>query len=153
MSDAVHIRDMMEVRRTKVGAIRCVGFQGSGPADEKRLFGELEARLHDISPRRSDNPHLIVIPNGLIVAVEVDEAGPVPEGAVAFTIPEDEYIVFRFEEKYIGDFWSSICSAENRRLYPFDLDRPRFEIFAPHLQPEGMTEWYFPVKRNELHAE
>ncbi|WP_409344315.1 effector binding domain-containing protein [Paenibacillus sp. MBLB4367] len=149
MSEAVNIQDVVQVRNVTIGAVRLIGIQGGKLEDQHDLFAQMEARVGEIASRKSDHPYLIILPNGLVplVAVEVEPAGEVPEGMVAYTLPEDEYVLFHFAEAHIGEFWGSICSEENQVRYGIDLSKPRFEMFAPNLQPKGMVEWYLPVKR------
>jgi predicted transcriptional regulator YdeE len=148
MSSSVDIAELMQVRTAKIGAVSLIGLQGLNLDDQKRLFGELEARVTEIGNRTSDSLYL-VIPNDFrpIVAVEVSAASEVPEGMIAFTIPEGDYVAFRLEKKHVGDFWSNICTSENQMKYNIDLSKPRFETFSPELQSAGVLEWYIPYKR------
>ncbi|KRE32520.1 hypothetical protein ASG81_23580 [Paenibacillus sp. Soil522] len=43
-----------------------------------------------------------------------------------YTIPEDEYVIFRFEKKNVGEFWSKVCTEENQAKYNIDLSKPRY---------------------------
>ena len=61
-------------------------------------------------------------------------------------IPEQEYEVFRFEEKHIGAFWQYLCSQENQEKYGLDIVKARYEIFNDALQPHGITEIYYPKR-------
>ncbi len=81
-----------------------------------------------------------------MVAVEVDEPRDVPEGMSSYVIPEEEYVVFSFEKKYIGEFWNTIYTEENQLEYNIDLAKPRFEVFASQLDAAGMVERYIPTK-------
>jgi predicted transcriptional regulator YdeE len=147
MQSNVIIHNVMQVRTSKLKAVELIGFQGNNLDDQHRLSVLLNQRVSEISSKVSDNKYLVILPGLLpLVAVEVNDTSAVPEGMVAFTIPEDEYVIFRFEEKYIGDFWSSICTEENQSKYNIDLSKPRYEIFTANLQPRGVTEWYFPTK-------
>lgn len=148
MSGNVDIAEFMQVRTAKLEAVSLVGLQGMDLDDQKRLFGELAARVNEIGNRISDSPYL-VIPGDFrpIVAVEASSAGEVPEGMTAFTIPEGDYVAFRFEKKHVGNFWSNICTSENQTRYNIDLSKPRFETFSLELQSAGALEWYIPCKR------
>ncbi|WP_158289469.1 GyrI-like domain-containing protein [Paenibacillus flagellatus] len=148
MSGNVDIAEFMQVRTVKMEAVSLVGLQGRDLDDQKRLFGELTARVNEIGNRTSDSPYL-VIPGDFrpIVAVEVTTLGEVPEGMIAFNIPEGDYVAFRFEKKRVGDFWSNICTSENQTRYNIDLSQPRFETFSVELQSAAALEWYIPCKR------
>ncbi|TMV52227.1 GyrI-like domain-containing protein [Paenibacillus mesophilus] len=148
MSGNVDIAELMQVRKVKIEAVSLVGLQGRDLDDQKRLFGELAGRMEEIGTRTSDSPYL-VIPGDFrpIVAVEVSAPGEVPEGMIAFKIPEGDYVAFRFEKKHVGDFWSNICTSENQMRYNIDLSKPRFETFSHELQSAGALEWYIPSKR------
>ncbi|TLS52479.1 GyrI-like domain-containing protein [Paenibacillus antri] len=115
--------------------------------DQDRLFTEMRARLEEVRSRKNDELYLVILPDRFIpyVAVEAADLHDVPPGMVMHRIPEDDYVVFRIEEKYLGDFWSSICSNENQLYYRIDLAKPRYERFTQELQPNGITEWYIPT--------
>ncbi len=136
----------MQVRTEKQKAVQLIGFQGYNLEDQHKLFEQMKQNFNAITTKKSENQYLVILP-GLfpLVAVEVNETNDVPEGMTTYIIPEDEYVIFRFEEKYIGDFWSSICTEENQAKYNIDLSKPRYEIFTSSLQPTGVTEWYFPT--------
>ncbi|WP_158302066.1 effector binding domain-containing protein [Paenibacillus mesophilus] len=142
----VNIDEFMQVRFERREAVSVVGVKGGGPDDENRLFDEIKARGDEIAHKKNLNHYLVIIPNGLIIAHEVTESdGPIPEGMVGFTIPADEYAVCRFEERYIGSFWGHICKEPVKSKYNLNFTKPRFEIFAEHLQPQGVTEIYIPT--------
>ncbi|MNZ60871.1 Bacterial transcription activator, effector binding domain [compost metagenome] len=146
MQGNVNIQNVMQVRIARLEAVKLIGFQGESLDDQHRLFTQMDERANAISQKKSENQYLVILP-GLIplVAVEVNETSDMLEGMTAYTIPEDEYVIFKFEEKYIGDFWSSICTEENQAKYNIDLSKPRYEVFTPSLQPTGVTEWYIPA--------
>lgn len=146
MQGNVNIQNVMQVRIAKLEAIKLIGFQGDNLDDQHRLFSQMDEKLREITKMKSAYQYLVILPGFFpLVAVEVYETTDVPEGMTAYTIPEDEYVIFRFEEKYIGDFWNSICTEENQSKYNIDLSKPRYEVFTPSLQPTGITEWYIPT--------
>lgn len=146
MVEKVSIHERMQVRTAILGPTRLIGVKGNVLEDQHDLFKEMKLRMNEIKARTNDHAYLVILPRVVpFVALEVTETDEVPQGMVAHSIPEEEYAVFRFEEKDIGDFWDSICSQENQARYNIDLSKPRFEIFLPDLQPQGMTEWYIPV--------
>lgn len=141
------MQDEMQIRTAKLEAVKLIGFKGVSLDDQHRLFTLMEEMMGQIIARKSDNQYLVILPGLLpLVAVEVNEINHVPDGMTAFLIPEDEYVIFRFEEKYIGDFWDSICTIDNQTRYNIDLSKPRYEIFTSNLQSSGFTEWYIPTK-------
>lgn len=148
MKDNVTIQDVMQVRNAKrLEAINLIGFKGDDLDDQHRLFALMDEMVGEINTQKSDNQYLVILPGLLpFVGVEVNETSDVPDGMTTYSIPEDEYVIFRFEEKYIGDFWNSICTKENQTKYHIDLSKPRYEIFKLDLQPTGVTEWYIPTK-------
>ena len=141
------MQNVLQVSNVKLDEVKLIGFMGDNLDDQHRLFVLMDERIEQINSRKSDNHFFVILPGLLpLVAVEVKEAINVPNGMTAFHIPEDEYVIFRFEEKYIGDFWDSICSIENQTKYNIDLSKPRYEMFKPDLQSTGFTEWYIPIK-------
>lgn len=139
--------DVLQVRKVKLDEVQLMGFVGDNLDDQHKLFVLMGERVEHINSRNSDTQFLVILPGLLpLVAVEVKEIISVPDGMTAFLIPEDDYVIFRFEEKHISDFWESICTIENQTKYNIDLSKPRFEIFLPDLQSTGFTEWYIPVK-------
>ncbi|MCD9022634.1 effector binding domain-containing protein [Cohnella silvisoli] len=139
------IEDLMQVKKMQVDAIKAIGFRGAGPQDEEKLFANLRYRKNEISHRINDYEYLIISPHGLYVAAAVSEQGNIPAGMEQITIPADTYQVFRFDEKYIGDFWDFFCNPSAQVKYNLNVDKIRFEIFKEDLQPQGVTEIYFPT--------
>jgi predicted transcriptional regulator YdeE len=118
--------------------------------DERVLLAQLRARRAEIVNLQSEDEYLVIVPGGLLVAAPVTAIADVPEGMVGYIIQADEYVVFRFEEKHIRDFWSYFSSIDNQSLYNLNIEKPRFEIFNKELQPAGMTEIYFPTHDREV---
>ncbi|MDF2651149.1 MAG: hypothetical protein K0Q73_6954 [Paenibacillus sp.] len=145
MGVQVKMEELMQVRIVSIEAIEAIGFRGRGPEDEKKLFADLRSRMTEIQNRKDDHEYLIIGPEGLFAAAAVTNTEFIPEGMVLITIPADEYNVFRFEEKYIGDFWNYFSNPDAQAEYILDCDKIRFEIFKEELQPKGVTEIYFPV--------
>ncbi|WP_338554241.1 effector binding domain-containing protein [Paenibacillus sp. KS-LC4] len=146
MQENVNIQNVMQVRVAKLESVKLIGFQGEHLDDQHKLFAQMDARAKEISQKKNGNQYLVILPGLIpIVAVEVNDTSDVLEGMTAYTIPEDEYVIFKFEEKYIGDFWSSICTEENQSKYNIDLSKPRYEVFTHSLQLAGVTEWYIPT--------
>lgn len=141
------MQDGMQERTAKMEAVNLIGFIGDNLDDQHRLFSIMEEKIGQIIARKSDDQYLVILP-GLFpfVGVEVNELNVVPDGMIAYLIPEDEYVIFRFEERHIGDFWDSICTIDNQIRYNIDLSKPRYEIFTSNLQSAGFTEWYIPTK-------
>jgi predicted transcriptional regulator YdeE len=136
----------MQVRTIVTEPVKLVGFMSAnGPQDERMLFERLQARKSEIAGRTGEEEYLVIVPGGLIVAAPVSDITDVPEGMIGYTIEADEYVVFRFEEKFIGDFWDYFCNPANQNKYNLNIDKPRFEIFRSDLQPQGVTEIYFPT--------
>ncbi|XEC97743.1 effector binding domain-containing protein [Paenibacillus tarimensis] len=135
--------NFVQTRVAKLRSVELVGFQGENLEDEHKLFDQLKQSISDI---KTKNQFLVILP-GIrpLVAVEASEQGHVPEGMTSYTIPEDEYVIFRFEKKYVVEFWSKICTEENQAKYNIDLSKPRYEIFTPDLLPTGELEWYIPT--------
>lgn len=142
------LADILQVREINQEAISLIGFQGIRLEDQHDLFRGLESRRNEIDAKSNGCLYLVITPDFRPVAgVEVDSFEKVPEGMIAYTIPADDYVVFQFEKKHIGDFWSNICSNENQASYNIDLSKPRFERFSAELRPSGMVEWHLPVRR------
>lgn len=141
------ISEFVQTRTCSLQTLTLVGFQGQSLAEENELFDRLNARLQEITNRKNDHPYMIVAGSepAPVVAVEVVEPGQVPEGMIRYTLPEGEYVVFSFEERYIGEFWEQVCTPERQADYGIDLSKPRFEVFAPELQAANRVEWYIPV--------
>ncbi|MBP1994875.1 effector binding domain-containing protein [Paenibacillus eucommiae] len=145
MDSKTNIETLMQVKQFQMNAIQTIGFRGDGPQDEQKLFAALKARKVEIPHRINEHEYLIISPDGLYAAAAVSTIGIVPEGMVQITIPADGYQVFRFEEKYIGDFWDFFCNKPAQDKYNLNVDKIRFEIFKEDLQPQGVTEIYFPI--------
>ncbi|WP_159880983.1 GyrI-like domain-containing protein [Paenibacillus puerhi] len=143
MSKEITIQDFIEARIEKRKSIPLIGLRGSSPEEDNKLFRELSARKNEIQARKNGHEYLVVGCDRIVVGVEVTEDSFIPEGMVSFIIPADDYVVLRFEERYIGEFWNAICKEENLIAYGIDLGKPRYEIFTDLLQPRGITEWYF----------
>lgn len=137
----------LRVRTAKLGSVQLVGFQGENLEDEHKLFAQLKQSINEMTKNKSMNQYLVILP-GIrpLAAVEINETGEIPEGMTSFTIPEDEYVICRFEKKYIGEFWNAICTEENQAKYRIDLSKPRYEIFVPDHQPAEFIEWYIPTR-------
>jgi predicted transcriptional regulator YdeE len=134
----------VQTRVAKLRSVELVGFLGEHLEDERKLFNQLE---QNISELKSMNRYLVILPGICpLVAVEFDELGDVPEGMMSYTLPDGEYVIFRFEKKHVGEFWSNICTEENQAKYNIDLSKPRYEIFTSTLQPTGTLEWRIPTK-------
>ncbi|MFD0712980.1 hypothetical protein [Paenibacillus sp. GCM10027626] len=133
----------LQVRSAKLSSFQLIGFQGEKLEDERKVFDQLKQSINEIATM---NQYLVILP-GIkpLAAVEVIETDDVPQGMMSYTIPEDEYVIFRFEKKFIGEFWINICTRENQAKYQIDLSKPRYEIFTPVLQSTGMVEWYIPT--------
>lgn len=145
MTIQARIEDAFQVKRVRLDSAEIVGFKGMGLQDEHLLFEQLQARKHEIAHQISDEEYLVISPKGLVVGVRVSQVVELPEKMVHITIPADDYMIFRFEEKMIGDFWEYFSKTNNRAKYKLDCDKMRFEIFKEELQPKGMTEIYVPV--------
>lgn len=107
----------------------------------------LKARREEIQDQAADhNTYMVIHDNGskMTVGLLVNRVGEVPEGMVSMTLPEEEYEVFRFEEKHICSFWQFFCEQDNQKKYGVDAAKARFEIFNDGLQPNGVTEICFP---------
>lgn len=144
----VTFSDIVETRACKLHAFTLVGYEGQSMDEEKHLFNQLNEHANEISAVKSDNRYLVVLGKFIVpfVALEVTDATNVPSLMKALTIPEDEYVAFKFSKKHVGDFWATVCTAENQNQYNIDLSKPRFEIFTPELQDTGLLEWYIPTK-------
>ncbi|QYR20976.1 GyrI-like domain-containing protein [Paenibacillus sp. sptzw28] len=136
--------NFVQTRVEKLRSVELVGFQGENLEDEPELFDQLKQTIGEIEKMKQ---YLVILP-GIrpLVAVEFNALGDVPEGMTSFTIPEGEYVIFNFEKKYVGEFWSKICTEENQARYSIDLSKPRYEIFTPDLQPTETLAWYIPTK-------
>lgn len=145
----INIQEFLHTRTVKLEAIDLIGFEGQELEDQHKLFTQLSEYNTRITTKKSENPYLVILP-GLVpfVALECTNTNSIPEGMTTHTIPEEEYVVFRFKESYVGDFWSTICTEENQQQYNIDLARPRFEISTSDLQSQKLVEWYIPQKKN-----
>lgn len=134
----------VQTRVAKLRSVELVGFQGENLEDEHKLFDRLG---RSISETARLNQYLVILPGVRpLAAIEFNDQGEVTEGMTSYTIPEDEYVIFTFEKKHVGEFWSNICTEENQAKYRIDLSKPRYEIFNPDLQPTETLEWYIPRK-------
>ncbi|UVI33189.1 GyrI-like domain-containing protein [Paenibacillus spongiae] len=142
----VSIEQFTQVRSEKLESVPLMGFLGEILADERQLFDRLKQSIDMLFSNRSVDQYLVILP-GLrpLAAIEAVDSQTVPEGMTLFTIPEDNYVIFRFEEKFVGDFWNTVCTSENQAKYRIDLSKPRFERFTAMLQSIGITEWYIPA--------
>lgn len=138
----------LQVRHVKLRSFKLIGFQGEKLEDERQVFDQLKQSINEIAAL---NQYLVILP-GIrpLAAVEEIETGPVSEEMTSYTVPEDEYVIFKFERKHIGQFWNTICSEENQAKYQIDLSKPRFEIFTPELQSKGMVEWCIPTNHSNF---
>lgn len=127
-------------------AVSLMGFQGKSMNEEKELFNRLNGRVNEIATKESTK-YLVVSGKepSPFVAMEVSETVNVPEGMATFTIPEGEYVKFRFKKEHVGFFWANVCTDENQAKYRIDLSKPRFERFTVDL-PTTIIEWYIPIR-------
>lgn len=127
-----------------------VGIQNQLPQsyeDEQIQFATLEAKTKEIKEQNFDgNTYMVIHDNGtkMTVGLMVTQVVEIPEGMVSLVLPEEDYVIFRFEEKHICSFWEYFCNQENQRKYGLDVIKARFETFNDSLQPLGFTEIYFP---------
>lgn len=148
--NTVNMEELWTIRRGKEGKRLFVGVQNQLPQsheDEQRLFATLEARKEEIKNQVMDgNTYMIIHDNGtrMTVAYKINCLDLIPEGMVSLMLPEEEYEVFRFEEKHICSFWQYFCDPHHQQKYGVDVVKARFETFNDMLQPHGITEIYFP---------
>jgi predicted transcriptional regulator YdeE len=146
----VHMEDLWSVRRERLGNRWLIGVQNQIPQsyeDEQRLFATLKARRDEIQHQTADpNTYMVIHDDGskMTVALMVSRIGDIPEGMVSLNLPEEEYEVFRFEEKHICSFWQYFCETDHRNKYGVNAAKARFETFNDTLQPNGVTEIYYP---------
>lgn len=154
MSDqnTVNMEELWIVRRERFGKRILIGVQNLLPQsyeDEKHLFATLDDRKDEIQDQIMDNnTYMVIHDHGtkMTVGVFVSHIQEVPEGMVSLTLPEEEYEVFRFEEKHICSFWQFFCDQDHQKKYGLDAVKARYETFNDTLQPNGMTEIYYPKK-------
>jgi predicted transcriptional regulator YdeE len=145
MGLVVTFSDSIEAHICRVNAVSLIGIQGISMDEEKELFNRLNDRLGEIEAKKSTK-YLVV--SGKVpapfAAVEVLDTANVPEGMVAFTIPEGEYVKFKLNKEHVGLFWANVCTNENQAKYNIDLSKPRFELFTSDM-PTAIIEWYIPI--------
>jgi predicted transcriptional regulator YdeE len=130
-----------------------VGLQNQLPQsyeDEQQLFTTLEARKNEIMGQTMDgNTYMVIHDNGskMTVGLSVNQLGEVPDDMVSLILPDEEYVVFRFEENHICSFWQYFCDQNNQKKYQLDTVKARFETFNDSLQPNGITEIYYPKSK------
>lgn len=116
-----NMEDLWSVRRERLGNRWLIGVQNQLPQsyeDEQHLFATLKARREGIQHQTADpNTYMVIHDNGskMTVGLLVNRVGEVPEGMVSLTLPEEEYEVFRFEEKHICSFWQFFANKIIRR--------------------------------------
>lgn len=148
--NAVDMEQLWTIRSEQFKERFLIGLQNLLPQsyeDEQKLFAKLAARKNEIMEQTLDaNTYMAIHDNGskMTVGLMVNELGEVPEGMVSLVIPDEEYIVFRFEVKHICSFWQFFCEEGNQKKYEVDVVKARYETFNDSLQPNGMTEIYFP---------
>jgi predicted transcriptional regulator YdeE len=152
MTTQLNMEEVWTTRSEKLGNRMFVGVQNQLPQtyeDEIRLFELIDLRKEEIKDHIHDeNTYMIIHEEGskMTVAVRVNECKDIPDGMVLLSLPEESYQVFRFEEKYICDFWKYFCELENQNKYNLSTVKARFETFNSSLQPNGITEIYFPKR-------
>jgi predicted transcriptional regulator YdeE len=152
---AINIEELWTTRTEEYGRRQFVGVRNRLPQsyeDEQRLFATLQIRKEEIADRSTDgNMYMIIHDNGsnMTVAFRVDRIADLPQDMVSLELPEEEYVVFRFEEKHICSFWEYFCDVNHQQKYGVDVVKARYETFNEVLQPNGMTEIYFPKVQQE----
>ncbi|MEK8127482.1 GyrI-like domain-containing protein [Paenibacillus filicis] len=142
----VKFSETVEAQICRIHAVSLIGIQGKSMDEEKELFSRLNDRVEEIEAKKSTNCLLVSGREPTpFVAVEVSDTANVPEGMVAVTIPEGEYVKFKFNKEHVGLFWANVCTDENQAKYKLDLSKPRFELFTPDM-PTDLIEWYLPVR-------
>ncbi|MFD0713373.1 GyrI-like domain-containing protein [Paenibacillus sp. GCM10027626] len=148
--NAVDMEELWTIRTERFRERFLIGLQNQLPQsyeDEQQLFAMLEARKGEIKGQILDgNTYMVIHDNGskMTVGLMVNQLEEVPEGMVSLIVPDEEYVVFSFEEKYICSFWQFFCERHNRAKYELDAVKARFETFNDSLQPNGITEIYYP---------
>ncbi|WP_082053511.1 GyrI-like domain-containing protein [Gordoniibacillus kamchatkensis] len=148
--NAVNMETLWTIRTEQFKERSFIGLQNPLPQsyeDEQRLFATLAARRNEIMGQTLDgNTYMVIHDNGskMTVGLMVTQLGEIPDGMVSLNLPDEEYVVFRFEEKHICSFWQFFCDRENQKKYELDVVKARFETFNDSLQPNGITEIYFP---------
>lgn len=148
--NTVNMEELWTTRRERYGTRLIIGVQNQLPQsyeDEQHLFATLKARKNEILDQTMDgNTFMVIHDNGtkMTVGLMVNHIREVPEGMVTLILPEEEYEVFRFEEKYICSFWQYFCDQDNQKKYKLDVAKARYETFNDSLQPHGITEIYYP---------
>ncbi|MDF2653310.1 MAG: AraC family transcriptional regulator [Paenibacillus sp.] len=144
------LQNEIKVRMENLSELHFVGIRVSPPGHDvaaiKALWDQLESKLPDIENRINEGVTYEISDDKFAVAVAVSGFGRIPEELVAISVPAGDYAVFHFEEKYIGDFWSSFCpNPQIKAKYRLNYVTPRFEVFNQELQPNGYTEVYIPT--------
>jgi predicted transcriptional regulator YdeE len=150
--NAVDMEQLWTIRTERFKKRYFIGLQNQLPQsyeDEQRLFATLEDRRNEIMGQTMDgNTYMVIHDNGskMTIGLMVNQPGEVPEGMVSLVLPDEEYVVFRFEEKHICSFWQYFCDQDNQKKYELDVVKARFETFNDSLQPNGITEIYYPKR-------
>lgn len=133
----------VQTRIVKLQSLQLVGFQGEDLEEESKLFDKLEQFIHS----RKLDQYLVILP-GIkpLAAVKFGDLGDIAVGMTTYALPTDEYVMFQFNNQYVGKFWGDVCTDENQIKYNIDLSKPRFEVFRSDLQNKGTVEWYIPTK-------
>jgi predicted transcriptional regulator YdeE len=148
--NTVNMEELWTTRSEQYGMRLIIGVQNQLPQsyeDEQHLFATLKARKNEIRDQTMDgNTYMVIHDNGskMTVGLMVNFIREVPEGMVSLTLPEEEYEIFRFDEKHICSFWQYFCVQDNQKKYELDVVKARYETFNDSLQPHGITEIYFP---------
>lgn len=148
--NVVNMENLWTTRTERLGNRLLIGLQNQLPQsyeEEQQLFATLEARRSEIQNLTKDhNTYMVIHDDGsrMTVARMVSRVSDVPAGMVSLALPEEEYEVFRFEEKYICTFWQYFCDHEHQKNYGINTVKARFETFNDTLQPNGITEIYYP---------
>lgn len=149
-SNAMNMEELWKTREERLGMRRIIGVQNQLPQsheDEQQQFATIKARSSEIPDQTMDgNLYMVIHENGskMTVGLTVHHVSEIPEGMVSLTLPEQDYQVFRFEEKHICSFWKYFCDHENQAKFELDVVKARFEVFNDSLQPHGFTEIFFP---------
>lgn len=138
------------IRTAQIPKMLLIGVQNSLPQsyeDEQKMFASIDSRKEEIKGRVQDlHTYMVIHDHGskMTVGLRVDQPDEIPGEMVSLVVPEEEYVIFRFEEKHICLFWEFFCDPENQQKYGVDVGKARFETFNDSLQPNGITEIYFP---------
>lgn len=142
--------EMVESQLCRMDEVMLAGVRGKSLDEEKELFQKLNGRIDELVAKNADK-YLVVTGKLPVpyVGVPVSNSFNLPEDMAMYTIPEGEYVRFRFRKEHIGDFWTNVCTDENQEKYNLEFAKPKFEISTSHLQSTGYIEWYIPT-RNPL---